>query len=317
MIGPRRRAVVFVLAAAAIAGAACKRRRPGGGDAGPPLPPTPVLGPVTVTDLAAEEDRPPHARLDTGPIAEHARRRLAAAGLFARHPPDAGAATVPPLARVRIEFAMEEEAAGARVAARTALRLRIDTRPAGLAADRWNEEVQAAAEINYAAGAAAERTAALGRLVTRTLDDLLDEYVARQRLWLGSAAGVRAALARDGGDLRLQAIRAVAERRLSSEVPALLGLLSDDDETVRDAALGALVEMRERRAVSEIAKSRSMRDRREMRKILDAIGTLGGPEAVDYLAFVGDAHDDPEIRQMAAAALGRLRRIGAAADAGA
>jgi hypothetical protein len=56
-----------------------------------------------------------------------------------------------------------------------------------------------------------------------------------------------------------------------------------------------------------------MRDRREMRKILDAIAMLGGQEAAEYLSFVADAHEDEEIRQMAKQALERLKRH---ADAG-
>jgi hypothetical protein len=86
----------------------------------------------------------------------------------------------------------------------------------------------------------------------------------------------------------------------------LLTLLVHAEEGVRDAALGALIELRERRTVGVIARQRSMRDRREMRKIIDAIATLGGDEAAEYLAFVADAHDDAEIKQMAKRALERL-----------
>jgi hypothetical protein len=50
-----------------------------------------------------------------------------------------------------------------------------------------------------------------------------------------------------------------------------------------------------------------MKDRREVRKIIDALATLGGQEAADYLSFVADAHEDEEIRTMAKAALLRLR----------
>jgi hypothetical protein len=46
-----------------------------------------------------------------------------------------------------------------------------------------------------------------------------------------------------------------------------------------------------------------MKDRREMRKIIDALASLGGQEATDYLSFVADAHEDEEIRNMAKSAL--------------
>jgi hypothetical protein len=89
-----------------------------------------------------------------------------------------------------------------------------------------------------------------------------------------------------------------------------LHLLSDEDENVRDAALGTLVALHERGAVKVLAQSRQMRDAREMRKILDAIATLGGREAQEYLSFVAETHDDEEIRDMAKAALDRLERHG-------
>ena len=104
------------------------------------------------------------------------------------------------------------------------------------------------------------------------------------------------------------AIRVAGERRLRDEVPVLLELLENPSEAVRDAALGALIQIGDRRAVTALAKSRSMKDRREMRKILDAISILGGDEALDYLSFVAESHDDEEIRGLAAAAKGRLER---------
>jgi hypothetical protein len=77
---------------------------------------------------------------------------------------------------------------------------------------------------------------------------------------------------------------------------------------LRDAALGALIQIGDRRAVTALTKSRSMRDRREMRKILEAISTLGGEEAFEYLSFVAASHDDEEIRSLASAAKTRLER---------
>ena len=109
-------------------------------------------------------------------------------------------------------------------------------------------------------------------------------------------------------DLRVEALRIVAARNLRSEIPTVLRLLSDEEENVRDAALGTLVALRERSAVKALAESRQMRDAREMRKILDAIATLGGREAQEYLSFVAETHDDAEIRAMAKAAIERLSR---------
>jgi HEAT repeat protein len=119
---------------------------------------------------------------------------------------------------------------------------------------------------------------------------------------------VHAALAADGGELREEAIRVAGQRQLRQEIPQLLKLLNDPDEAPRDAALGALIAMKERRAVTELTKSRSLRDRREMRKILEAVSLLGGQEALDYLSFVAATHDEEEIRTEAAAARARLER---------
>lgn len=292
--------------ALALAGAGCKRdaaKRP----AVPPLAPAPRLGEIIVRDLSVGENGTPAARVDVQALTAEATARLKEAGIFANVAGDAGV-NGPPVARVRIDAAVEEVVVDRKAAARAGIRLRIDTRPGGVAADHWTEDVQAGAETTYDLTPDVDRKATFNKLVSRAVNDLLKSYIGRQKIRQGSADDIRSVLAVETGELRLEAIRAIADRKLDIEIPTLIKLLSDDDEAVRDAALGALVELRERRAVTELAKHRSMRDKREMRKILDAMATLGGPEAVDYLSFVADAHDDEEIRQMAKAALERLRR---------
>jgi hypothetical protein len=144
------------------------------------------------------------------------------------------------------------------------------------------------------------------RLAEQSISDLLTTYVGRQKLWTAGRAALHASL-QAKGELRLEAARVVAARKMVDEVPALIALLADEDETVRDAALGALVTLRERRAVPALTKTRSMRDLREMGKIIEALAVLGGQEAQDYLAFVADAHESEELRRLAAAALRRAK----------
>lgn len=294
---------MLLVAAATLA--ACTRRKPTSAAAGPPPDVAPALGLVAIEPLSADVAHPETLHLDVQPLVAEARGQLRAAGLFAGMAPDAG--TVP-VARVRVEFSLEEVVTEKKTAARAATRLRIDIRPADGAAVHWNEDVQAASETVFETGSPVNRNAVFQKLVSRTIHDLLAAYVVRQKAWTGQAPAVHLMATDDARETRLEAIRAIGARRIESEAPMLLRLLSDDDEDLRDAALGALVEMRDRRAVNELGKSRSLRDVREMRKILDAIATLGGDDAVAYLSFVADAHEDEEIRKMAKEAGVRLQR---------
>jgi hypothetical protein len=310
--GPLLRASLWLAPAllAAILGASCRKSKspPGATAAAPAAPaPIPALGEITVQDLTADEDRPAGAVLKIPPLEQQVRSTLAGAGMFA---PGAAAADggAPVRARVRIEISCEDVVAGQKAAARAAVRLRIDTRPSEIAALHWNEDVQAGSETIYKPASKPDRGDLFQRLVSRTVADLLQGYLARQRLWMGDETAARSAIKADAGELRLEAVHVVAERKMAGAVPELLALLDDPDEATRDAALGALVELRDRRAVGVLASLKSMRDRREMRKILDAISVLGGPEAAEYLAFVADGHDDPEIRAMATQARARLLR---------
>jgi hypothetical protein len=294
--------VCLPVALAALA-AGCKRKAP----AREAPRPVPGLGPVSVEDLTPPPARPEGVTVDTAAIEQRVRRTLQGSGMLAQGPHDAGGALV---ARVRIEFGMENVAVEDKAAARAAVRLRIDTRPSEVAAPHWNEDVQAGSETQYQVATAPDKQELFNKLVNRTIDDLLAAYLARQKLWAGPPTALRQTLRADAGELQIEAIRVVGERKLTSEADTLLKLLDHPEESVRDAALGALVELKDRRAVGVLAAQRSMRDRREMRKILDAIAVLGGDEAAEYLAFVAEGHDDPEIREIAAAARSRMQRRG-------
>ena len=187
------------------------------------------------------------------------------------------------------------------------VRLRISIRPSVVPA-RFLEDVEAVGQAPLAKRDVDEARTAFQRLAEQTAEDLLLAYANRQKLWEGNAREIATALQSTDNELRVEALRIVAARNLREESPAVLRLLLDEDENVRDAALGTLVALRERGAVKILAESRQMRDAREMRKILDAIATLGGREAQEYLSFVAETHDDEEIRTMAKEALERLSR---------
>jgi len=293
-----------LLVAAALSGAiatgACRRHA---APAAPPPPPRPLLGPIAVEDLSPPSDE----RIDKGRIQDAIRQGLATSGLFAAAAPDGGAN---PTARVRLAFTAECVQEGTKGEARAQVRLHVDTRPSDApGAMEFDVEGQGVEPYTVAPKkAAAQPMPSLTKLVLRIAGDLINGVAARRQLEEGSPSALHAALVADGGELREEAIRIIGERQLRAEVPTLLKLLSDQDETIRDAALGALIAMRERSAVRELTQSRSLRDRREMRKIIEAISILGGQEADEYLSFIAATHDDDEIRAAAAAARTRLQR---------
>jgi hypothetical protein len=105
------------------------------------------------------------------------------------------------------------------------------------------------------------------------------------------------------------AVEIAAFRRLRGTVPPLCELLGREEKEVADRAIGALVAIGDRRAVKPLTRvAKTFRDTAQMAKVLDAIGTLGGQEARDYLEFVASGHDDADIRNLASEALERMNR---------
>ena len=265
------------------------------------------------------------AALDEAGLAQRLRAQFQGSGLAIAGGPDGGAAV--PTVRIAGRVATEIVETENKGLCRAAVSLAITTRPSD-APGALNEEISAGGEERFDVGPEIDRKTDLGadpkidrrvlaaRLAERTASDLLGAFLQRTRLRTAGPAELHAALAGDAAPaVREEAIRQVGARHLTNEVPRLLGLLDDPDEGTRDAALGALIALRDERAVAKLTRDRSLRDRHEMLKILDAISLIGGKEAAEYLAFVADSHDDPEIRQAASEARDRLRRR-AGSDAG-
>jgi hypothetical protein len=284
---------------------ACKKGRPSESPEAPP-----ALGPVSVKPIPAVDVRGQAVHIDEGQLAAKVKSVLAQAGVFAEAQPKRATVAVALEAQPFAEGNAEALEMGVK------LRLRMTIRPEGAALARFSEDVAAMGQAPLDTHDVGEAKAAFQRLAERTAEDLVQAYVARLKLWSGDAKAVATALGASDSDLRVEALRIVGARKLREQVPVVIRLLADEDEGVRDAALGTLVALRERGAVKALAESRPMRDTREMRKVLDAIATLGGSEAQDYLAFVAETHDDEEIRAMAKAALERLGRGGARGDQG-
>jgi hypothetical protein len=298
--------VVGWVGVAAATGAACKKA------AKVVPPPAAVLASVEIQDVSAAAAGGEGASepFDTGALVGVVRRALVEGGLAV---PAHGADGGPPdtegrpraTTRVRGRVVLETVEAAGKGVLRAAVGLQLASRPSD-APGAMNEELSAASEQPYEVGPEVDRHAMGQRLLERTTGDLINGYVARLGLGIAPPERVHAAIAGDAGVLREEAIRIAGARGLKGEVPTLLPLLQHEDERVRDAALGALIALRERSAVSQLTRNRSLRDRREMRKILGAIAVLGGDEARDYLTFVAASHDDEEIRKLASDAKARL-----------
>ena len=278
---------------------ACKQRVP---EAEGRTGDSPALGPVTLKPIPAVAFRGQELHIDQEELLAKVKTVLGQSQVFAAARPGR------PAVVVSLEVVPFTEGSAEALEMDVNLRLRATIRPENSAPARFAEDVAAVGQAPLHTRDANEARAAFQRLAERTAEDLVQSYLARQTLWVSDGKQIAAALGSPDSDLRIEALRIVGARQLRELASSALRLLEDEDEGVRDAALGTLVALREPTAVKTLAASRQMRDTREMRKILDAMATLGGAEAQDYLAFVAENHDDEEIRVMAKAALDRMAR---------
>ena len=102
----------------------------------------------------------------------------------------------------------------------------------------------------------------------------------------------------------------LAVRHERTAVPAIIELLKERDRptALRDQALGALVELGDRRAVRPLLDLARFGDSVEMGKVVEAVAALGGDEARSYLRFVASSHSDARIQGEAKAALQHLEQ---------
>jgi hypothetical protein len=286
------------LVLAAVLGSGCK----GCSTKASALANAPSLANVTVKPIAPVLAFGQPIGVDVQTTQEKIHSILDGAGLFA--PGQAKR----PSAQATLQAELIDATSSSEPALGVKVRFRVVLRPADSATAHFAEDAEAMGEVPLPGGDAAKARVAFQRLLDRTSEDVVRSYVARQKLWQAAPAEIASALDSADNDFRLEALRIVAARKLPGQTEKLLRLLSDEDENVRDAALGTVVALRERRAVKVLTQSRSMRDTREMQKILSALAVLGGAEARDYLSFVAQNHDDDEVRAMAKQALEDLDR---------
>jgi hypothetical protein len=269
----------------------------------------PALEEVVVKQMTAEGQGVVGVHFDDVALAKSARDQIEKAAIFAT-PKDIAQNASSPKANVLFAYAVEDVRAEGKALARVVAKLKVGIKPAKNADPYWGEDVEASGEMPYAIDAEGKPSQkAFVFLVSKLSTDLLSDYVARQKLRTAPEEEIIGRMKSDGDmSLRDEAIRLAGERKLAKAVAPLLSLLTDENEMIRDAALGALLAMQEQRAVAVLAASRSMRDRREMRKVVEAIALLGGNEAVSYLEFVADSNEDEELRGLAKRSLERLRK---------
>jgi len=286
----------LILAAVFLSG--CK----GCGDRTSALRNAPGLASIAVKPIAPIAAFGQTVSVDVQAVQARLRALLDGARLFT------SAETKRPSAQVTLQAELIDATSSSEPAIGVKVRFRVTIRPADSEAAHFAEDVEGMGEVPLPNADAEKARVAFQRLLERTSEDVVKSYVARQQLWQATQAEIASALDSPDSDLRIEALRIVAARKVAGQNDKLLRLLADEDENVRDAALGAVVTLRERRAVKILTESRSMRDTREMQKILSALAVLGGSEARDYLSFVAQNHDDDEVRAMAKQALEAIDR---------
>lgn len=230
-----------------------------------------------------------------------------------RAPVDAAPGTALRGARLKADIGLEKADAAADKPAR--LRAAVALSMSWIVED---EEIApwATSECDGEVPPAAQLPAAAASLVECALADAARSLVEKQGVRRGDVPGVLRALDSPDPSLRQVAFAAVADRQLRGAVPRLLELLASKDELIRDGAIGALVALREPRAIKPLTELAQFRDLDMMRRVIDAIGAIGGDDARAYLEMVASGHDVPAVRELAQGALDRLNRRSRAPDAG-
>jgi hypothetical protein len=307
-----RAAWAAVVGVAAIAcGRDAGRAAPSAVDAGPARaadagPPAPEIVVIEHT-LIEEAFWPPEAgpRPDRSKVLARAQDRLVLSGLFAVDPPTERARVR--RARVRAAYAVE-------LLPRTAER-EAQLRATASVAVEWRGSGDDL-DVAEVALCTAERPpdADLPDKARALLDCALDAgfagVVDKERVRRGDEKAIFAALEDPDPSMRSAAFAAIGEHKVAAAVPRLLELLSAKDPYLRDGAIGALVALREPRAVKPLTELARFDDVDMMRRIIDAVGAIGGDDARAYLELIAGGHDVPAIRDLARSALRRLDRRG-------
>ena len=163
-------------------------------------------------------------------------------------------------------------------------------------------------------GSALVRGEPTGPALTEALGAAVGEAGRALRLGLASDAKPTEALLRDleSDDARLRdhAVQALGERRERRAVPGLIRRLRDGDDRLVQRAVGALVQIGDPRAVSALIDLSRDDDPDATRRLVPAVADIGGPDARGWLLTLRQAHPDGAVRRLAAEALDELEARG-------
>lgn len=109
-------------------------------------------------------------------------------------------------------------------------------------------------------------------------------------------------------ELTLWALEVVRSQKRSALFDDVVALLDAKNPDVRETAVGVLLALGDPRAVPYLTEKAEMGDRLHLFAVIEAVSTLGGEEAVDFLEFLASGHPDAEVRQRAKDGLERLER---------
>ncbi|MEE2902943.1 MAG: hypothetical protein VYC39_11465 [Myxococcota bacterium] len=137
--------------------------------------------------------------------------------------------------------------------------------------------------------------------------DLLEFHI---KLRKASSTEVIKALESSPRDRRLHVVSEVRKRKLKETVPSLIKWLQEDGlhPEVEIELIGALIAIRDKRAVKPLIDSAQRRHEIYLTQIIFGIAEIGGKQAEAYLFTLKAGHPKPEIRKHAADALSEMLR---------
>lgn len=108
--------------------------------------------------------------------------------------------------------------------------------------------------------------------------------------------------------VRDHAVQALGDRRERRAVPALVKRLHDGDRKVVDRAIGALAQIKDPAAVPALIDLSRGTDAAVALRLIPVVGEIGGPDAEGWLLTVEQAFPDPRVQAAATEALADLHR---------